>query len=151
MDCSDFSHTETYHCVFLLLSNNCASFSPTSGLFPPVLCGAARQISLHQDLLCALQSQRGGEHGSVSSLTVPFLCDACYFGLLWRILLLLLRSEEAGYLPDSDCAEVITVLYWKEGVQERLWRWGGWGEAVKLILHSNFRHFHMQSVKAEGD
>lgn len=91
--------------------------------FPPLLCGAARQISLHQDLLCVLQSQRGGEHGSVSSLTGPFLCDACYFGLLWRILLLL-RSEKAGYLPDSDCAEVITVLYWKEGMQERRWSLG---------------------------
>lgn len=25
--------------------------------------------------------------------------------MLWRILLLLLRCEEAGYSPNSDCAE----------------------------------------------
>lgn len=47
-----------------------------------------------------------------------FFCSRGYFSLLWRILLL--RSEEAGYLPASHCAEVITVLCWKEGVQ----KWG---------------------------
>lgn len=55
-----------------------------------------------------------------NSLTLLFL-NGNYSSLLWRILLLQLRGEEAGYLPDSDCAEVIAVLYWKAGEQD--W-WG---------------------------
>lgn len=92
---------------------------------------AARHISLHQDPLSALPSQRGGEHLCVSHLWLCFFffCNGGYFSLLMRILLL--RSEEAGYLPDSDWAEVITVLCWKEGVQE----WG-LGRGSYTHLHS---------------
>lgn len=112
----------------------CVITHPTSSLSAPPLyvsSRAARQISLHQDLLCvcvcAAESEREGSMCVISDWT--FFCSAGLFQLLlWRILLLLLlRSEEAGYLPDSDCAEVITVLCWKEGEREAE---GGWGEAV---------------------
>lgn len=70
----------------------------------------------------ALQSQRGGERVCVCvcHLWLCLFCNGGYFSLLWRIRLL--RNEEAGYLPDSDGPEVITVLYWKDDVQE--WRLG---------------------------
>lgn len=117
------------------------------GLSAPALYSfsrAARQISLHQDLLCALQSQRGGEHVCVchlwvclffSSFFLSFSRNRGYFSLLWRILPL--RSEEAGYLPDSDCAEVITVLYWKEGQRE----WGGlWRVSLAHFDRFSWKH-----------
>lgn len=68
------------------------SFSPSLYDFSR----AAREISLHQDLLC----QRGGELVCVSSVTLLF-CSGSYFSLYWRtLLLLLLFSEEPGSLPD---------------------------------------------------
>lgn len=125
VDWRDLGQGQTFPSV-LLLSFPVAKVGALSHThfrpFSSVLYGfsrAAREISLHQDLLCALQSRRGGEYVCVCVISdCAFFCNGGYFSLLWRILLL--RSEEAGYLPASDCAEVITVLYWKEGVQE----WG---------------------------
>lgn len=110
--CVLFSVTRVvhYHTDFSPFSPSLYSFSR-----------AARQISLHQDLLC----QRVGELLCVYHLWLLFFFfffNGSYFSLqFWRTLLL--RSEEAGYLPDSNCAEVITVLYSKKGVQE--WGLGG--------------------------
>lgn len=96
---------------------------------PPELPGRYLSIRIYCVCVCAAESEREGSMCVISDWT--FFCSAGLFQLLlWRILLLLLRSEEAGYLPDSDCAEVITVLCWKEGEREAE---GGWGEAVWLI------------------
>lgn len=96
----------------------------TSGLSAPY-CMASPELPgryLSIKTYCVRRRVRGW--GEEYMRCVCHLSDCAFFrnrgcfSLLWRILPL--RSEEAGYLPDSDCAEVITVLCWKAAVQE----WG---------------------------
>lgn len=75
-------------------------------------------------------------------LLTDFLMQATVF------LLLLLRSEEAGYLPD--CAEVITRFFFYTG--KKYPSGGCWVDQRHLIPHenNNSRRFLMHSLKVDG-
>ena len=60
----------------------CIITHPTSSLSAPPLyvsSRAARQISLHQDLLCVFAAESEGRGACVSSLTGPFFAAEGYF------------------------------------------------------------------------
>lgn len=118
------------------LSHTLQAFQP---LIVQLLLSCQADISPSRSIV----SEGRGASVCVSSLTLFFCNGSCFSLQFWRTLLL--RSEEAGYLPDSDCAEVITVLYLKKGVQA--WGLGG-GSLTHFhsVSHenTNFRQFRIQ-------